>query len=73
MLDVFRQAWRDREADVKFFNGDNVASMEAKAQQLLTVFHESVDPTVHDTRCGRAIRDAAGQWNTSVRGVHRLD
>jgi putative RecB family exonuclease len=46
MLDVFRQAWRSLEADVKFFNGDNAASLETKAQQLLSVFHESVDHTV---------------------------
>jgi putative RecB family exonuclease len=45
MLDVFRQSWRSREADVKFFNGDSAASLESKANQLLCVFHESVDPT----------------------------
>jgi putative RecB family exonuclease len=46
MLDVFRQSWRSREADVKFFNGDSAASLETKANQLLRVFHESVDRTV---------------------------
>ncbi len=46
MLDVFRQAWRDREADVRFFNGDNAVTLETKASQLLSVFHESVDPSV---------------------------
>jgi putative RecB family exonuclease len=46
MLDVFRQSWRSREAEVKFFNGDSAASLEAKAEQLLKVFHKSVDHTV---------------------------
>ena len=45
MLDVYRQSWRGREQEVRFFNGDNAVTLETKAQQLVTVFHESVDPT----------------------------
>ena len=31
---------------MKFFNGDNSESLDDKAKQLLTVFHDSFDPTV---------------------------
>jgi putative RecB family exonuclease len=45
MLDVYRDTWRNAEG-VKFFNGDNEESLLAKAQQLISVFHEQVDPHV---------------------------
>ena len=31
---------------MKFFNGDDATSLEEKAKQLLTVFHDSFHPTV---------------------------
>jgi putative RecB family exonuclease len=31
---------------IKYFNGDNEESLLAKAQQLISVFHEQVDPNV---------------------------
>ena len=46
MQDVYRDTWRGREQEVKFFNGDNPESLDDKAKQLLTVFHDSFDPTV---------------------------
>lgn len=46
MLDVYRQAWLGRQEKVKFFNGDNEASLLNRAEQLLTVFHESFNPAV---------------------------
>lgn len=45
MLDVYRDTWRGAEG-VKFFNGDNEQSLMEKAQQLIAVFHERVDPHV---------------------------
>ncbi|MFC1833225.1 RecB family exonuclease [Thermodesulfobacteriota bacterium] len=47
MVDVYRQAWRDREGEgIKFFNGDDAVSLVEKATKLLSVFHEAFDPTV---------------------------
>ena len=46
MVDVYRDTWRSREQEVKFFNGDNPETLDDKAKQLLTVFHDSFDPTV---------------------------
>jgi putative RecB family exonuclease len=46
MLDVYRQAWVSRREQVRFFNGDNETSLLDKAEQLLTVFHESFNPAV---------------------------
>ena len=46
LQDVYRDTWRGRESEVKFFNGDNPESLEDKAKQLLAVFHDSFDPTV---------------------------
>jgi putative RecB family exonuclease len=43
MLDVYRDTWRNA-VGVKFFNGDNEDSLLKKAQQLIQVFHEHVDP-----------------------------
>jgi putative RecB family exonuclease len=43
MLDVYRDTWRNAEG-VKFFNGDNEESLLKKAEQLINVFHEQVDP-----------------------------
>jgi putative RecB family exonuclease len=45
MVDVYRDTWRGAEG-VKFFNGDNGASLLEKASQLINVFHEQVDPKV---------------------------
>ncbi len=45
MLDVYRDTWRNAEG-VKFFNGDNEESLLKKAEQLISVFHEQVDPHV---------------------------
>jgi putative RecB family exonuclease len=45
MLDVYRDTWRNAEG-VKFFNGDNAESLLQKAQQLISVFHDQVDPDV---------------------------
>ncbi len=46
LQDVYQDTWRGRESEVKFFNGDNPESLDDKAKQLLTVFHDSFDPTV---------------------------
>jgi putative RecB family exonuclease len=47
MVDVYRQAWMSRNREeIRFFNGDNENSLLEKAQQLLTVFHDSFDPSV---------------------------
>jgi putative RecB family exonuclease len=45
MLDVYRDTWRNAEG-VKFFNGDNAESLLKKAEQLIQVFHDQVDPDV---------------------------
>ncbi|MEW6349727.1 MAG: PD-(D/E)XK nuclease family protein [Thermodesulfobacteriota bacterium] len=45
MVHVYREAWESREVDVRFFNGDNAATLEDKARKMLSVFHESQDPT----------------------------
>lgn len=45
MLGVYRDTWRSKEG-VKFFNGDSENSLLLKAEQMLTVFHEAVDPSV---------------------------
>jgi putative RecB family exonuclease len=45
LLDVYRNAWH-RAEKIRFFNGDNEESLVEKAEQLLTVFHSSVDPSV---------------------------
>ncbi|MFC1834269.1 RecB family exonuclease [Thermodesulfobacteriota bacterium] len=47
MLDVYRQAWASRNGEeIRFCNGDNEESLQEKACQVLTVYHESFDPTV---------------------------
>jgi putative RecB family exonuclease len=43
LIDVYRDTWR-RAENVKFFNGDGEESLLQKAQQLISVFHEQVDP-----------------------------
>jgi putative RecB family exonuclease len=43
LVDVYRDTWRGVEG-VKFFNGDNEDSLLQKAQQLISVFHDQVDP-----------------------------
>jgi putative RecB family exonuclease len=45
MVDVYRETWRNAE-DIKFFNGDSEETLLNKAQQLIYVFHERVDPQV---------------------------
>jgi putative RecB family exonuclease len=45
LLDVYRDTWRSKES-VKFFNGDNENSLMQKASLMLSVFHESCDPSV---------------------------
>jgi putative RecB family exonuclease len=44
MLGVYRHEWRKQE-NIRFFNGDNESSLCIKAEQLLSVFHASIDPT----------------------------
>jgi putative RecB family exonuclease len=44
MMDVYRNDWRKQE-NIRFFNGDNESSLQAKAGLLFKVFHSSVDPT----------------------------
>lgn len=68
MLDVFRQAWRSREVDVKFFNGDNSTSLEAKASQLLSVFHEFVDPSVQVVGVEEFFEVSLGNGTPPVQG-----
>jgi len=47
MVDVYRAAWAGTEAEgIRFFNGDDSSVLLGKAKQLLSVFHESFDPTV---------------------------
>lgn len=47
MLDVYRQAWLSRDgAEIRFFNGDNEASLLEKAGLMLKVFHGAFDPGV---------------------------
>ncbi len=47
MLDVYRQAWASRNGEeIRFCNGDNEESLREKAQRVLTVYHESFDPSV---------------------------
>ncbi|MFC1833748.1 RecB family exonuclease [Thermodesulfobacteriota bacterium] len=47
MLDVYRQAWTNRNGDeIRFCNGDNEEALQEKASQVLTVYHESFDPSV---------------------------
>jgi putative RecB family exonuclease len=47
MVDVYRQAWRSREAEgIRFFNGDNAESLVEKAAKLLGVFYEAFDHSV---------------------------
>jgi putative RecB family exonuclease len=43
MLDVCRDSWRQAEK-VKFFNGDSEETLVNRAEQLIRVFHEAVDP-----------------------------
>ncbi len=43
-LDVYRDVWQQKE-QIKFFNGDDAVSLLLKAEQLLTVFHESFEPS----------------------------
>ncbi len=44
MLDVYRDQWR-RADNVRFLNGDNENTLTEKAANMLTVFHQSADPT----------------------------
>ncbi len=44
MVDVYRDTWR-RAKQVKYFNGDNDNALMDKAKNMLTVFHESADPS----------------------------
>jgi putative RecB family exonuclease len=44
MLGVYRHEWMKQE-NIRFFNGDNEASLAAKAEQLLTVFHSGISLT----------------------------
>jgi len=47
MVDVYRQAWQSRDgAEIRFFNGDSEGTLTEKAKLLLTVFHDSFDPSV---------------------------
>jgi len=47
MVDVYRHAWSQKEAEeIRFFNGDDSTLLLGKANQLLSVFHESFDPSV---------------------------
>jgi putative RecB family exonuclease len=46
MMDVYRQSWTSRQEKIKFFNGDNELSLLNRAEQLLTVFHDSFNPEV---------------------------
>jgi putative RecB family exonuclease len=45
MLDVYRDTWQNAEG-IKYFNGDNEESLLKKAEQLISVFHEQVDPQI---------------------------
>jgi putative RecB family exonuclease len=45
MFDVYRDTWRGAEK-VKFFKGDSESSLDEKAKQMLTVFHQSVNPDI---------------------------
>lgn len=45
MLDVYRDTWQ-RAEKIKFFNGDSEDSVIEKAEHLITVFHNSTDPSV---------------------------
>ncbi len=45
MLDVYRDSWAQAEK-VKFFNGDNEETLINRAEQLINVFCDSVDPSV---------------------------
>jgi putative RecB family exonuclease len=45
LVDIYRQAWINRENEnIRFFNGDNFESLLEKAQQLLEVFFFRLDP-----------------------------
>jgi putative RecB family exonuclease len=44
MLDVYRDTWRQA-GKIKFFNGDNEQKLVAKAEELLSVFHDAYDPS----------------------------
>ncbi len=47
MLDVYRQAWTGRnDEEIRFCNGDNEETLQEKAQQVLTVYHDSFDFSV---------------------------
>lgn len=45
LWDVYRDCWQ-RAEKVKYFNGDNEKSLMEKAKNMLTVFHESRDPSI---------------------------
>jgi len=45
MLDVYMDSWH-RAEKIRYFNGDNEDSLVEKAENLLTVFHGSTDPSV---------------------------
>ena len=45
MLDVYRQSWSSRNGDeIRYCNADDEESLQEKALQLLTVYHDSFDP-----------------------------
>jgi putative RecB family exonuclease len=46
--DVYRQSWETytKEQKIRFFNGDTVETLEAKAKRMLDAFHQSYDPSV---------------------------
>ena len=47
MLDVYRQAWTNRNGEeVRYSNGDNKEALQEKARQVLSVYHDSFDPSV---------------------------
>jgi putative RecB family exonuclease len=46
--DVYRQSWEtySKEQKIRFFNGDTVETLNAKAKRMLDVFHQSFDPSM---------------------------
>ena len=45
MLDVYRDSWGQAEK-VKFFNGDSEETLRHKAEQLIHIFCDAVDPSI---------------------------
>jgi putative RecB family exonuclease len=47
IVDIYRQTWSGREGEnIRFFNGDDEASLLEKAKQMMTVFSDQFVPTV---------------------------